>query len=175
MADIDELRKLPPEERLARLKKLEEEHRREIEEAEELMSESRREITEGERRRDLPSDAVTADTVDQLFTEEEKKLFETKRFETRPQDREESEEQRQPEELEEIAETAPKEEERGVDYGAAIEQSREGPGSAYLGKKEENISDMYGSNEEESMYERNKEQADREEAMKQEHEQHYAP
>lgn len=175
MTTVDDLRKLPPEERLARLRKLEEEHRSEIEEAEELMSESRREIREIERRRDIPVDAVTADTMDELFTEEEKQLFETKRFEqrTRPARRSEETGGETEEELEEMAANAPKEEERGVNYGNAIEQSREGPEKMYNPGQEKEPSDIYARNEDAEAGA--KYHQDRADEMKEEQETKYAP
>ena len=81
MAEIDELKKLSPEERIKRLKKLEEEKRKEIEEAEKLMKESVTELEREEKiKKDVPIPQVQAVDIDQLFTAEEKQLVATKKY-----------------------------------------------------------------------------------------------
>ena len=54
MTEIDELKKLSPSERIARLKELEEKRKNEIEEAEALIKESEREITIEDELRKIP-------------------------------------------------------------------------------------------------------------------------
>src|SRR3990167_2739866 len=71
----DELKDLPPEERIKRLKKLEEEKKKEIEEAEKIIKESNEEITE--RRKwieKVPIPQVAQDDLEGLG-EEGKQLF----------------------------------------------------------------------------------------------------
>ena len=81
MAEIDEIKKLSPEERIMRLKKLEEEKRKEIEEAETLLKQSEGEMEQEEKlRKEIPIPQVKAVDIGQLFTKEEKQLFATKRY-----------------------------------------------------------------------------------------------
>ncbi|MFC1753057.1 hypothetical protein ACFL96_06640 [Thermoproteota archaeon] len=81
MGDLDELKKLTPEERVKKLKEIEERSRKEIEEAQKLMTESMREIEEvGEKKIDIPIPQLTSVDVDALFGQEEKDMFKTKRF-----------------------------------------------------------------------------------------------
>ncbi len=81
MAEIDEIKKLSPEARIKRLKKLEDEKRKEIEEAEKLMKESVGELEREERiKQEIPIPQVKAVDVGELFTQEEKQVFATKRY-----------------------------------------------------------------------------------------------
>jgi hypothetical protein len=81
MADIDEIKKLSPEERIKRLKKLEEEKRKELEEAENLMKQSVGELEENEEiRQKMPVPQMQAVDIDHLFTQEEKQVFAAKRY-----------------------------------------------------------------------------------------------
>ncbi|MCP3684152.1 MAG: DUF3395 domain-containing protein [bacterium] len=79
--EIDELKQLPPEERLKRLKEIEEKRKQEIEKAQELMSDSMREIGEVEEQKNFVAPETRAADISQLVTKESKTLFETKRFE----------------------------------------------------------------------------------------------
>lgn len=82
MADIEEIKKLSPEERIKRLKKLEEEKRKEIEEAQKLLKESAVELEREEKiKKEIPIPQVKAVDVGELFTQEEKQIFATKRYE----------------------------------------------------------------------------------------------
>lgn len=130
MESLDEIRKLPPQKRIERLQQMEDERRKEIEEAEDLIRESQREIKETGRRRDMPVDSMAAESFDQLFTEEEKQLLETKRFLQRPHaEKRHSEEKKHgaASSLEDVAAEAPKRKEEGrvVDYQKGMEQGRE--------------------------------------------------
>ena len=78
--DLSDIKKLPPEERLKKLKELEESRKKEIEEARKLAAESEHEIALEEIRRDIPIPQLKAVDVDMLFTQEEKELFKSKRF-----------------------------------------------------------------------------------------------
>jgi hypothetical protein len=81
MAEIDEIKKLSPEERIKRLKELEDEKRKEIEEAEKLIKESVVEIEQAEDiKQKIPVPQMKAVDIDNLFTQEEKQVFATKRY-----------------------------------------------------------------------------------------------
>lgn len=82
--DIDEIKKLSPEERIKRLKKLEEEKRKEIEEAEKLIEQSTVELEREEKiKKEIPIPQVKAVDIGGLFTQEEKQIFATKRYQER--------------------------------------------------------------------------------------------
>jgi hypothetical protein len=96
MAEIDDIKKLSPEERIKRLKKLEEEKRKEIEEAEKLMKQTAGELDEAESiRQKVPVPQMQAVDIDQLFTKEEKQVFATKRYQESKLNEEEPEEKPQ--------------------------------------------------------------------------------
>lgn len=78
--DLDDIKKLPPEERLKKLKELEESRKKEIEEARKLAAESEHEIALEEIKRDIPIPQLTSVDVDMLFSQEEKDIFKSKRF-----------------------------------------------------------------------------------------------
>src|SRR3989338_5143179 len=78
MTEFDDAKKLPPEERIRKLKELEQARKREIEEAEALIRDSMREINETAEK--VPLRQVTAADISQLTTEEEKRVFKTARF-----------------------------------------------------------------------------------------------
>lgn len=81
MAKLDELRGLSPRERLRRLKELEEERKKEIQEAQELIKKSEGEIEREEQiRKEIPIPQIKAVDIEHLFTPEEKRIFEAKRF-----------------------------------------------------------------------------------------------
>ena len=68
MEDFDELKKLSPEERVKKLKEIEERNKKEIDEARKLMTESIRQIeVEEEMRRDIPIPQLTSIDIDTLF------------------------------------------------------------------------------------------------------------
>ena len=77
MVTVDELKKLSPEERIKRLKELEEERKKEIEEAEELIKETVRELAEAEEKRRIPIPEARATELSTLNTLEEKQLVAT--------------------------------------------------------------------------------------------------
>ena len=80
MSDIEDIKQLDPEERVKRLKEVEAERKREIEEAETLIRDSMREISEAAEKKHVPIQQVTADDISQLATAEEKRIFKTARF-----------------------------------------------------------------------------------------------
>jgi hypothetical protein len=98
MTEIDDIKKLTPEERIRRLKKLEEEKRKEIDEAEKLLKQSEEEFEETEKlRKDIPIPQMKAVDIDALFTPEEKQLFATKRYkDSRPAEEEKEEKKEKP-------------------------------------------------------------------------------
>lgn len=81
MSDIEEIRKLAPEERIKRLKEIEEGRRKEIEEAEALIRDSMIELEDAEEKKHAPIKQVKAHDISQLLTSEEKRMFRTARFE----------------------------------------------------------------------------------------------
>jgi len=81
MNDLTDLKKLSPEERVKKLKEIEERSRKEIEEAQKLMGESIREIEiEQGIKEKMPIPQLAAVDIDSLFTIEEKDMFKTNRF-----------------------------------------------------------------------------------------------
>ncbi len=131
MSDIDEIKKLDPEARLKRLKEVEDERKREIEEAEALIRDSVREINEAEEKRHVPIKQVTADDISQLVTAEEKSIFNTARFSGSAGEhhKEETKEQHKMHNLEGVAEeeTRNKQElSHAPVYGRALEEARKG-------------------------------------------------
>jgi len=80
MAD-DDIKNLPPEERLAKLKELEEKRKKELAETESLIKQSIEELTaKEERKMHVPIEQVAALNVESLQTDEEKEVFRAKRF-----------------------------------------------------------------------------------------------
>jgi hypothetical protein len=76
MAELKNLKKLSPEERIKRLKELEDERKKEIEEAEKMIKESQDEIQhQRELKSKVPIPQVAAIDVDALFSQEEKEIF----------------------------------------------------------------------------------------------------
>jgi len=81
VAKLKELRNLLPEERIKRLKEIEEKNRKEIEEAHKLMQESEVEIVEDQKEKEqIPIPQLKVADIDMLVGEEEKRIFATTRF-----------------------------------------------------------------------------------------------
>ncbi len=81
MADIDDLKSLSPEERIKKLKELEDKKKKEIEEAKKLIKESQSEISEETKKKmQLPIDQLKSMDIDSLLSDEEKEIFQAKRF-----------------------------------------------------------------------------------------------
>jgi len=78
--EINDIRKLSPEQRIARLRELQKKNRDEIQEATKMIDQSVREIEVKEELKDIPIPQVKAIDIDSLFGEEEKVVFRTKRF-----------------------------------------------------------------------------------------------
>jgi hypothetical protein len=79
--DQEELKKLSPEERIKRLREVEESRKQEIEEARKLIRESEEEIgKEEEQKKHVPIPQVRADSIEHLVSPEERGIYATKRF-----------------------------------------------------------------------------------------------
>jgi len=79
---LKEIKKLSPEERIKRLKKIEEENKKEINEAEKIIKDSIREIDVKEKIKDWPIPQIKAVDIESLFAPEEKEIFAAKRYES---------------------------------------------------------------------------------------------
>ncbi|MFH1053684.1 MAG: hypothetical protein V1740_04695 [Candidatus Woesearchaeota archaeon] len=80
MGEIEELKKLPPEERIKRLKELEDKDKKEIEEARKMIADSEAEAEEDQRKyQDIPVPQMRAIDIGSLFSPEEKEMFKAKR------------------------------------------------------------------------------------------------
>ncbi|MFH0977734.1 MAG: hypothetical protein V1837_00385 [Candidatus Woesearchaeota archaeon] len=91
MAKLEDLKKMSPEERIRVLKQMEEEKKKEIEEARKLISESENEIgREEEIKKEMPIPQARSVNIENLFTREEKQIFATKRFADKTETQEES-------------------------------------------------------------------------------------
>jgi len=77
---LNEIKKLSPEERIKRLKKIEEENKKEINEAEKIINDSMQEIDIKEKIKDLPIPQIKAVDIESLFSPEEKEVFAVKRY-----------------------------------------------------------------------------------------------
>jgi hypothetical protein len=78
---LEELKKLSPEERIKRLKELQEADKKEIEEAQQLIRESQEQAEhEEELKRQIPIPQLKSIDIESLFTPEEKELFKVKRY-----------------------------------------------------------------------------------------------
>ncbi len=77
MVDAKDLERLPPAERIRALKHLEEDRRKEIKDAEEMIRKSEREIEVAETVRKIPLPQMRSIDPSTLFSKEEKRIFET--------------------------------------------------------------------------------------------------
>lgn len=81
MAKLDELKSLSPQERIRKLKEMEEERKNEIEQAEKLIKESNVEIEEERKELErIPIPQLKTVDIQGLFTAEEREIFKVKRF-----------------------------------------------------------------------------------------------
>ena len=103
--NVDELKKLFPQERIKKLKELQKKDRDEIEKAQRLILESEEEAEREEQIKKIPIPQVKAVDIDSLFSSEEKELFKAKRFVEVRKPEEERPARARPEErpLEEVA------------------------------------------------------------------------
>lgn len=77
---VQDLKKLSPDERIKRLKELEEARKREIEEAEELIKETVQELEEAEEKKKIPIPEARATDLSTVQTVEGKQLVSTHHF-----------------------------------------------------------------------------------------------
>lgn len=91
-ADIEDIKKLSVEERIRKLKDMQEKNKEEIKKAQELLRESEEELEEKEKEKaEIPIPQLRAVDIGELFTEEEKQMFNAKRFKTEePEKKEEA-------------------------------------------------------------------------------------
>ncbi len=126
---IAELKKLPPEERLVQLKKLEEKRKKEIETAQKMMQESETELKtarELEEKVSIPR-IVASGGEEFLQSEEERQIFRVVRGETRKKKTEEAEEKPKKEkfleeDLERVSLKQKEEEAARADYVSRMSQ-----------------------------------------------------
>jgi hypothetical protein len=79
--DIDNLKKLSVEERIKKLKEIEKKNKEEIQKAQDLLKKSEEELEDKEKEKaDIPIPQLKAVDIGGLFSEEEKQIFKTKRF-----------------------------------------------------------------------------------------------
>lgn len=79
--EIEDLKKLSPEERIEKLKQIQEKKKKEIEEARKLLDESVDELEEEtEQKSKIPIDQLKADNAEMLLTLEDREIFTIKRF-----------------------------------------------------------------------------------------------
>jgi len=79
--ELEELKSLSPQERIRKLKEIEERDKKEIEKAQRLIKESVAEIEEGQREKaKIPIPQLKSVDISNLFTQEEKDLFKAKRY-----------------------------------------------------------------------------------------------
>jgi hypothetical protein len=86
MADeIDDTKKLSVEDRIKKLKEIEKRNKEEIQKAQDLLKQSEFELEDKEKEKaSTPIPQLKAVDIGELFTEEEKQLFKTKRYEEKP-------------------------------------------------------------------------------------------
>ncbi len=104
-AGLQDIKKLSPQERIKRLKELEEARRREIEEAESLIKETVLELEDAEERKKIPIPEAKATELSTLETLEGKQLVATHHFLSMQAPETATAQQPQPKNLEEIAST----------------------------------------------------------------------
>ena len=80
MSEIDDIKKLPLNERVKKLKELEAKHKTEIEQAQKAIEESKKEEAIAEELKDIPIPQMKAIDIESLFTPEEKQMFGSKRY-----------------------------------------------------------------------------------------------
>ena len=79
--ELEELKNLSPEDRIKKLKEIQERRKKEIEEAQELMSLTEEELKQLQRDKDqLPIPELKSDTFENLLGETDKEMFRMKRF-----------------------------------------------------------------------------------------------
>ncbi|HLD18695.1 MAG TPA: hypothetical protein VJB90_01670 [Candidatus Nanoarchaeia archaeon] len=132
MVDPRELERLPPAERIRKLKQIEEDRKKEIKEAENLIRSSEREIEVAETVKRIPLPQMRSVDPSTLFSREEKAIFEThhqtrlKRGEERVATATPTLRPREEENLEETIASTPARREEGTaqfQYGKKLEEA----------------------------------------------------
>jgi hypothetical protein len=191
---MEDVKQLPPEERVKRLKEIEEERRKEIEEAESLIRDSMREISETETRKHAPIAQVTANDISQLLTAEEKQMFRTARYTEEKKEPRRPGEQKKDTSLEEVAEeehAKKPDQPKGPVYGSKLDEAKKGliyeasaakdsdhPAADYAARiSGEEPKDMYHQGGQQAMYDRAREDQDPEKKTKDSYDKagHWAP
>jgi len=104
--ELEELKHLSPEERLAKLKEIEEKSKKEIEEAQKLIKQSEEEISEKKKFEEkVPIPQLISEEGRGLETSEEKEMFEAQREKARKQVKEKAPEEKKKASLEEQIES----------------------------------------------------------------------
>jgi len=119
--EIEELKKLSPKERIKKLKELQKKDKAEIKKAQELLKKAEEESEVEDKLHEIPVPELNPVDIDELFSSDEKKLFEAQGITTKKVKKEpKQKEQEKPGALEKIAETAPKltpeEEQKHIEY-----------------------------------------------------------
>jgi hypothetical protein len=139
---LDEMKKLSPEERIKKLKELEGERKKEIEEAEELIKETVRELSDAveERRTPIPQAKATDEST--LSTAEEKELVSTHQFWSKHErSKPDSQKENKEKSLDDFAE----EEEIGVAGKESAKDQQQKGGSVYGSIDGKSGKDIYKS------------------------------
>ncbi len=135
--ELDDIKKLRPDERIKKLKELERKRKEEIEKAEDMIRSSEHELRVEEELRDIPIPQVKAVDIDQLFGADERQMFKTKRFlsEGMIDIAPESQREKKTKEEESLEETVSKEATQGSEagpvYGLASERVKQNLSELY--------------------------------------------
>ncbi|MBD3249315.1 hypothetical protein GF336_04685 [Candidatus Woesearchaeota archaeon] len=139
--ELEELKKLSPKERIAKLKEIQEKDKKEIEQAQELIKESEEQAEKEDEKEKIPIPQVKSADIDSLFSAEEKQLFMEVRLEQKKQKTEETPEEKKEkkESLEEVAAEAPKlpEEQQEKAHIQYLEQQSQKPADMLYNRTKE--------------------------------------
>jgi len=126
---IEKLRRLSPKERIEKLKEIQEKDKKEIEKAQELITESEDQAAQEEEIKKIPVPQLKSIDIGALFSSEEKELFKTKRFTSETTEEKEEEEKPEKEKGSQLeqelanVQTLPEEQERAhMDYVNQLSQ-----------------------------------------------------
>lgn len=158
---LDNIKNLPPGERIKRLKEIEEEKKREIKEAEALIKDSLLEIDERAEERLAPTSIRETSDITQLVSAEERQIFrnvtgasEAQQNESRPPPR--------PQSLEEVAQEAPETKKEGENTDMLYSSNAKGGVEYGLNVtptgKENEPANLYQKGEHPDLYRQNQEQ-----------------
>ncbi len=138
--ELEELKKLSPKERIAKLKKIQEKDKEEIEHAQELIKESEEQAEKEDEKEKIPIPQVKSADVSSLFSSEEKQLFmEVRSEKEKPKEEPEEKQEKRKESLEEVAAEAPKipEEQQQKAHIQYLEQQSQKPADALYNRTKE--------------------------------------